>query len=193
MKHSVGILPLVVLAGLTLAISACSGPRKNFDRFVPTVAAENLQPTPAQTNSTNLAGLAPTPQQTVQEERMLDPKTLKAQVEKDERSVFFDYDSATVRSDYGKLLQAIADEVNRSGIKAVRVEGNTDARGSREYNLALGQRRANSVKASISALGVAPNAINAISYGKEKLLAPGEDEESHAINRRADILYQGEY
>jgi len=72
----------------------------------------------------------------------------------------------------------------------VLVQGNTDVRGSREYNLALGQRRAESVKQSLEVLGVKPEQVEAVSLGMEKPRATGSSEADHAQNRRADFIYQ---
>jgi peptidoglycan-associated lipoprotein len=73
----------------------------------------------------------------------------------------------------------------------VRIVGNCDERGSREYNLALGQRRADSVKKAMTLLGVPPKQIQTVSFGAEKPKAPGHDEEAWAENRRSDIVYIG--
>ena len=72
-----------------------------------------------------------------------------------------------------------------------RIEGNCDERGSTEYNLALGQRRADSVKRALMVLGVPASRIEAVSYGEEKPKALGQDEDSYAENRRSDIMYPG--
>jgi peptidoglycan-associated lipoprotein len=108
------------------------------------------------------------------------------------RSVYFDYDSSVVKSDYKSLLDAhsayLKDHTNRH----VQIQGNTDARGSREYNLGLGQRRAEAVKKSLEVLGVKNAQIEAISYGKERPRATGTTEADYAENRRADISYDGE-
>lgn len=184
---------LIITVGAAV-LSACgSTPRRDLQRYVPAVALNPQEPVAAATTPTNLATLAPTDKQVVVSTPDVDTRALKAQVLKDERSVFFDYDGATVKPEYNDLIKAVAAEVAKSNIRALRVEGNTDGRGSREYNLALGQRRANGVKSALTTFGVSAGIITTISYGKEKLLAPGDDEESNAINRRADILYQGEY
>jgi peptidoglycan-associated lipoprotein len=183
---------LIVLS--LLLLSACgSAPRRDLKRYVPAVANQPLVPAQAQVSPTNLSTLSPTPSQPVAQDTPSNASEIKSQVIRDERSIFFDYDQESVKPEYDTILRAIVNEVNNTGINALRVEGGTDARGSREYNLALGQRRANNVKKSLTTLGIPANRISTISYGKEKLLATGDDEESHAINRRADVLYQGEY
>ena len=108
------------------------------------------------------------------------------------RSVFFDYDSDAIKAEYKPLIEAHAKYLagNKSA-KAV-VQGNTDERGSREYNLALGQRRADSVRKMMTVLGTADSQIEAVSFGEEKPRATCADESCWSQNRRADIVYQGE-
>jgi peptidoglycan-associated lipoprotein len=109
------------------------------------------------------------------------------------RSVYFDFDSNAVKDDYRGLVQAHSRYMTNDKRDArIRIEGNCDERGSREYNLALGQRRAESVKKVMTVLGVGDARIETISYGEEKPVAPGHDEAAWAQNRRADIKYAGE-
>jgi peptidoglycan-associated lipoprotein len=108
------------------------------------------------------------------------------------RSVYFDFDSNVVKDEYRGLIQAHARYMTEHGDARARIEGNCDERGSREYNLALGQRRAEAVKKIMTVLGVTDGRIETISYGEEKPAAPGHDEASWAKNRRDDIKYAGE-
>ena len=109
-----------------------------------------------------------------------------------QRSIYFDYDSFTVKEDYKPIIQAHAKFlVENAGAKAY-LQGHTDERGSREYNLALGQKRADAVRRIMTVLGVKDNQIESVSYGEEKPKNPGSDENAMAQNRRADIVYQGE-
>jgi len=109
------------------------------------------------------------------------------------RSVYFDYDSNAVKDEYRGLVQDHSRYMTTAKRDSrIRIEGNADERGSREYNLALGQRRAEAVKRVMTVLGVADNRIETISYGEEKPKAAGHDEASWAENRRADIRYAGE-
>jgi peptidoglycan-associated lipoprotein len=109
------------------------------------------------------------------------------------RSVYFDFDKYEVRDefkslvvDHGKFL------VQRKDAKML-IQGNADERGSREYNLALGQRRADAVKKALLLQGVKEEQVESVSLGEEKPKAKGQDEAAWAENRRADILYKGEY
>lgn len=106
------------------------------------------------------------------------------------RSVYFDFDSYSVKDEYQSLLQAHAQYMKSHPDRHILIQGNTDERGTSEYNLALGQKRAEAVRSALRTLGVPDSQMEAVSLGKEKPLAPGHDEASWAQNRRADILYQ---
>jgi peptidoglycan-associated lipoprotein len=106
------------------------------------------------------------------------------------RSIYFDFDSYAVRDDYQPLLQQHAQYLKSHPERHVLIQGNTDERGTSEYNLALGQKRAEAVRRSMSLLGVADTQMEAVSLGKEKPQATGHDESSWAQNRRADLAYQ---
>jgi peptidoglycan-associated lipoprotein len=97
--------------------------------------------------------------------------------------VYFDFDAYTIRPDAQKVLAQQADWLNRYGAVQVRVEGNCDERGTREYNLALGARRANSIKEFLVAHGVSEGRITTVSYGKERPIDPGAGEDAWAHNR----------
>ena len=98
-------------------------------------------------------------------------------------TVNFDYDSSAIRSDAQSILQAQARYLKENN-KQIVVEGHCDERGTREYNLALGERRANAVKQALVSLGVEAGRISTISYGKERPLDGGTDEAAFAKNRR---------
>jgi len=108
------------------------------------------------------------------------------------RSIYFDLDSSLIKQDYRSVAEAHGKFLaKKPGVKIV-VRGNTDERGSREYNIALGQRRADAAKQALSAYGVAADQIETVSFGSEKPVAEGHSEEAWAKNRRADIAYPGE-
>ncbi|HKT99774.1 MAG TPA: peptidoglycan-associated lipoprotein Pal, partial [Paraburkholderia sp.] len=106
------------------------------------------------------------------------------------RSVYFDFDSYTVKDDYQSLLQAHAQYLKTHPQRHVLIQGNTDERGSSEYNLALGQKRAEAVRRVLALDGVGDSQMEAVSLGKEKPVALGHDEASWSQNRRADLVYQ---
>lgn len=107
-----------------------------------------------------------------------------------QRSVYFDFNSYTVPDQYRSLVEMHSSYLTGHGQQKIRVEGNADARGGSEYNLALGQRRSDAVARMMTLLGVNSNQIEAISFGKEKPKAMGNTEADYAENRRADIVYQ---
>jgi peptidoglycan-associated lipoprotein len=102
-------------------------------------------------------------------------------------SVFFEFDSATLTSEAREKLSAVGNVLARYPDLKVRIEGNCDERGTEQYNLALGQRRADSAKHYLTDLGVKPAQLAAISFGAEKPRATGHDEEAWQQNRRADV------
>ncbi|MFZ6758464.1 peptidoglycan-associated lipoprotein Pal [Undibacterium sp. Ji50W] len=106
------------------------------------------------------------------------------------RSVYFDYDSYTVKDEFKPVIEAHAKFLVANKNRGILIQGNTDERGGREYNLALGQKRAEAVRKALSLLGVPEAQIEAVSLGKEKPKATGSDEASWAENRRSDILYK---
>jgi len=107
-----------------------------------------------------------------------------------ERIVFFDYDSYSIKPEYQAVIEAHARFLKANANRKVNLEGNTDTRGGREYNLALGQKRAEAVRRALVLLGVSDNQLEAISFGMEKPLATGNDEASFAKNRRTEFSYR---
>jgi peptidoglycan-associated lipoprotein len=99
--------------------------------------------------------------------------------------IYFDFDSFTLRGDATPVLEAQAAWLQRYPGVQVRIEGNADERGTREYNLALGARRANSVRDFLVARGVSAGRINTVSYGKEQPIDPGTSEDAYQRNRNA--------
>jgi peptidoglycan-associated lipoprotein len=105
--------------------------------------------------------------------------------------VYFDFDSYAVRTDAQPILEAQAAWLKRYPTVAVRIEGNCDERGTREYNLALGARRANAVREALVAQGVEAARITTVSYGKEKPIDAGTGEEADAHNRNSHTAITG--
>ncbi|AKZ64828.1 OmpA/MotB [Herbaspirillum hiltneri N3] len=106
------------------------------------------------------------------------------------RSIYFDYDSYTVKDEFRPVVEAHAKYLNSHKDRKVIIQGNTDDRGGTEYNLALGQKRAEAVRKALVLLGVSDAQVEAVSFGKEKPKALGSDEAAWAENRRSDIAYQ---
>ncbi len=106
------------------------------------------------------------------------------------RVVYFDYDSAVIKPEFQSVIESHARFLQAEKGRKVSIEGHTDERGGREYNLALGQRRAEAVRSALLLLGVADAQVEAVSFGKEKPAVPGSDEAAMAKNRRAEISYR---
>jgi len=117
-----------------------------------------------------------------------DPANILSQ----KRTIYFDYDQDTIKDEYKATVEAHAKYLQSNRQLKVILQGNTDERGTREYNIALGQRRADAVKKLMILLGASEIQIETVSFGKEKPRREGHDEASWAENRRVDIVYVGE-
>jgi len=109
------------------------------------------------------------------------------------RSIFYDYDNYEVKDHYRDLVEAHARYLRDNPRSKMLIQGNTDERGSREYNVSLGQRRSEGVKRMLLLLGAKEEQVESVSLGEEKPRAEGQNEQAWSQNRRSDILYQGEY
>jgi len=107
-----------------------------------------------------------------------------------QRSVYFEFDSYVVPDQYRNVVEMHSSYLASNGQQRIVIEGNTDARGGAEYNLALGQRRSDAVARMMTLMGVRTDQIETISFGKERPKANGNTEADFAENRRADIVYQ---
>ena len=105
------------------------------------------------------------------------------------RIIYFDFDSYTVKPEFQSVLDAHARFLKSHTATRVTLEGNTDERGGREYNLALGQKRADAVRRSLGLLGVPESQMEAVSFGKEKPAVQGNSEDAYAKNRRGELTY----
>lgn len=132
------------------------------------------------------AGTRPLDQPKVVGDPLRDPGNILSQ-----RSIFFDLDSNLVKEEYKPVVAAHARYLQENRGTKMRVEGNADERGSREYNIALGQRRADAVKQMMQLLGAQASQIETVSFGEEKPRCTGQDESCWAQNRRGDIVYPG--
>lgn len=106
------------------------------------------------------------------------------------RVIYFDYDSSNIRQDFQSVVEAHATYLGAHPETTVTLEGHADERGSREYNLALGERRALALRRQLVLLGATAGQIRTVSYGEERPVAEGHDEQSYGLNRRAEIVYQ---
>ena len=179
-------------AGFTVVglLAGCSSTPKDEGAKVedrkPTVATTPTTPqtTPPRTDP-GASGVKP--QSTLGGDPLKDPSNILSR-----RSVFFDYDSNVVKEEFKPVVSAHAGYISKARQQRMTIQGNTDERGSREYNLALGQRRADAVKQMMTLLGATASQIETVSFGEEKPRATGSNEQAYAENRRADIVYRGE-
>ena len=107
-----------------------------------------------------------------------------------EKIVYFDYDSFIIKPEFQSTIEAHAQFLKSNTRAKISLEGHTDERGGREYNLALGQKRADAVRQSLTLLGVATSQIETVSFGEEKPAMQGADESAFAKNRRAEFFYK---
>src|SRR5690554_1088294 len=164
------LLPALLIALLT----ACGSTRTTDD----TAATGDVS-----TSATGATGISATDLAALN-----DPNSIVSR-----RSVYFDFDSFTIRQEFVEQVEAHAALMQANPQVQMRIQGNTDERGSREYNLALGQKRAEAVKRAIVLLGVDAGRVESVSLGEEKPRCSEATESCWGENRRADMLYSGEF
>jgi peptidoglycan-associated lipoprotein len=172
------IKTVAFIASAAALLSACSSTKLQETPVVEKTPVANTAP-PADT-SRDIR-----PVETGNVDPLNDPKGVLAN-----RSVYFDYDSYVVRDDGKPVVENHSAYLTKNKQRKVLIQGNTDERGGTEYNLALGQKRAEAVRKSMAALGVSDSQMEAVSLGEEKPKASGSNEAAWAENRRADIVYQ---
>jgi len=176
---TISFLSLVLLAGCSSQPAApeqaAAGVEDRSPRAVTVPSAAVAPVLAAQPSPYDLAALK-------------DPKSPLAR-----RSIHFDYDSFTVRGEYQSLLEHHARFLAANAQIRMLIQGNADERGSREYNLALGQKRADAVKRALMLLGAREDQIESVSLGEEKPACMEATESCWAQNRRGDMLYSGEF
>lgn len=169
---------LAIILSSTLLFSACSSVK--LDEKPPVEERTGTAPT---TNGADPRTVG-TVSTTNSNDPLNDPQGVLAK-----RSVYFDLDSYIVKDEFRPVIEAHARYLTSNRTRKVAIQGHTDERGGSEYNLALGQKRAEAVRKSLSLLGVSESQMEAVSFGKEKPKALGSDEPAWAENRRADITY----
>lgn len=171
MRTSMKAMALSILATTVLGLAGCKSAKKSEDLGSgggpdgSSIESTPMSFDPSGSDSGNIAGL---------------------------QTINFPYDSSTLSADAKAKAKGNAEWMKSNPNTTVQIEGHCDSRGSIEYNLALGERRANAVKAYMAGLGIASNRLSVISYGKEKPLATGDSEADHARNRRANFLPLGQ-
>ena len=103
--------------------------------------------------------------------------------------IYFDFDQSELRSEYGDLLARHAQQLANNSRLRMRLEGHADERGSREYNIGLGERRSQAVRRMLLIQGASASQISTVSFGEERPASMGSDEEAYALNRRVEIVY----
>lgn len=180
-------IPLFVLAlAVPLLITACSSqppaaeqPSAKVEERRPTnISTPPVVPPPITVATGDPYGIA----------ALKDPKSILSK-----RSVYFDYDQFVVKDEFKSLLEAHAKFLANNPKYKMLIQGNADERGSREYNLALAQKRAEAVKKALALLGAREDQVESVSLGEEKPVCSDATEECWARNRRGDMLYSGEF
>jgi peptidoglycan-associated lipoprotein len=176
-------IKLVIAATLALALAACASK-------APPAEVKTADPTPPPVTQ-------PPPAQT-EVKPVIKPPVIAVDPTKDPsnilstRIIYFEYDKDEVKSEFQSLVQAHAKYLTENRGRKIRLEGHADERGSREYNIALGQRRADAVRKAASVLGVDKGRVETISFGEEKPAVQGHNEAAWSKNRRVVIVYDGE-
>ena len=171
---------ILIASSFALLLGACASQQG--------AEAPQPAPTPAATPAPAPAPMAqPVAQPQAEMNPLHDPNSILAK-----RSVYFDFDRSNIKAEFNPLVEAHAGYMSSHASATIRIEGNCDERGSREYNLALGQRRADSLRKAMVLLGVSDQRIETISWGEEKPSAMGHDDAAWSENRRDDIIYTHE-
>jgi peptidoglycan-associated lipoprotein len=173
---------LIILAAAAMLVAGCASTK--LDEPAPIKESSSAaKPGQPGTTGADTRAVAPVVAQT--SDPLNDPKSPLAK-----RSVYFDFDSFVVKPEFQSLVEAHSKYLTSNKGRKIVIEGNADERGSREYNLALGQKRADAVKSRLQLLGVADSQMETVSFGEEKPRAAGHDEAAWAENRRADLNYK---
>ncbi len=175
----------LLLVGSALALAACSTPVK-LDGEVP---VESRTPTAADAAAAGGGAGAGAGAGAAAQSQVASVNLAPTQAPADsiERIVYFDFDSYVIKNEYRPIVETHAKRLTADRNLRIVVEGHTDERGGREYNLALGQRRAEAVVRSMTLLGANPAQLEAVSFGKERPAVAESNERAWALNRRAEI------
>lgn len=168
---------LASVGALAVVLSACSSTPGSGPGAEDGAGADSASADGAQTTGMSGAG------------GMSESELYEGQPVERERVVYFGFDQYSVAGQYQGMLQANADFLKENGNREVVIEGHTDERGSREYNIALGEKRANAVRDVLLSYGVSSSQIDTVSYGEERPAVDGTGESAWAKNRRAVIEY----
>jgi peptidoglycan-associated lipoprotein len=168
----------VLVPAALLVLAACGGNKGNTLPDSSNEAVGSNAGGGATTGTTSTSGITGSP---LEQERARLLQTLV---------IYFDYDQAEIKPEFTQVVQAHGQQLASNANMQVRLEGHTDERGSREYNIGLGERRAQAVRRALMLAGAQPTQITTVSYGEERPAATGSDEESWRLNRRVEIVYR---
>lgn len=183
-KRLTGVMLLAIFLAACAAKPVKEEPAAAVEEKSPMTTQEAPAPAAPMEQSASSAATSEAP---VTVNPLTDPNNILSK-----RSVYFDFDKDEVKSDYRPMLEAHAKYLKDHPAARVTLQGNTDERGSREYNLALGQRRAVAVKNVMNVYGASDSQIETVSYGEEKPRCADHAESCWTQNRRADVVYAGE-
>jgi peptidoglycan-associated lipoprotein len=175
------ILSMTALVAVSLALAGC--PSKKTPVKAPATAGESVSGQAGTTSGAKDMGAG--------EAQPLAGGTGGADAGVLKTSIYFDFDSSEIRPEFASVLAAHGKKLAGDRTIKVRLEGNTDERGSAEYNVALGERRAQAVKRALLLQGSGAPQLTTVSYGEERPVAEGHDETAWAQNRRVDVVYLG--
>ncbi len=177
---------LTVISSLVLvaSLAACGSNVKLSDVPVEDRTGANANPNPGGAGAGGVGSSGVAPVQIASADASLAGPANVAKV------IYFDYDSFAIKPEFQSAIEAHAKFLAATKTRRMAIEGHTDERGGREYNLALGQKRAEAVRRALGLLGVVDAQVEAVSFGKEKPAASGMDESAFAKNRRAEISYR---
>jgi peptidoglycan-associated lipoprotein len=168
---------VLAVAFLAVGLAACTKPKQTKPSEPPAASAETGG---ASTSGVGEAATGSKPL-TAQQQALAALRT--------KNIVYFDYNSSEIPQEYLAVVSANAAYLVKYPTARLRLEGNTDERGSREYNIGLGERRAQTVRRAMLAKGVAEGQMTTVSYGEERPAVPGHDEAAYAQNRRVELVY----
>jgi peptidoglycan-associated lipoprotein len=173
------LMHVLAVAVLSLGLAACQKPTK----------PDTTAPAAAGAGSADSSGLGADASAGAGTTAALTPQQQALAAIQQKNVVYFDYDSSEIRSEYVQLVAAHAQYLVKYPTARVRLEGHTDERGSREYNIGLGERRAQTVRRALLAQGVAEAQITTVSYGEERPAVEGSDEAAYGQNRRVELVH----
>lgn len=174
---------VVLSIAMAVLVAACGSQEVKKDVPVADRTTPPSQPTQPTTGQTT-----PTTQPAITANPLTDPQNILSK-----RSVYFDFDSDAIKAEFVPLVEAHGAFLRQNPRAKMLVQGNADDRGSREYNLGLGQRRADALKKRLVLLGAQESQIESVSLGEEKPVCTDQTEECWAKNRRDDMLYGGQF